>query len=67
MKRLFCDRCGKEIIGEPTGNEEIRYVLQEKERKDYSYNIYSCGFKEIELCQECMNELYNWIHSNGSN
>lgn len=58
MKKIICDRCGKEI--ESNVYDAIKII------NGIKYNLTSrIGFdvRKYDLCRDCQNDLYNWLNS----
>ena len=51
MNKIYCDRCGKEIV------YPITALMRMYRRK---YRITEVD-KRIDLCQSCINSLYKWF------
>ena len=64
MKLIKCDRCGKEIMH--TSN-----TMYDPKEGLVSINIYTFGYgfekREVDLCNECQKEVYNFIFNNNDN
>lgn len=63
MRKVVCDRCGKEMCERPSGrlwggicteryfDGALSFTLRQKRREI-----------DIDLCEDCTNELCDWLH-----
>lgn len=55
-KKIFCDRCGSEIV-KPKPSGDLRLIVL-----NVSVNeSYVSGFKDLDLCDDCKADLLKWI------
>ena len=57
MKKVFCDRCKKEIKDAEIWKIDAQYVLQLKDKNGV--------FSKRDLCLSCLNDLKRWSISPG--
>lgn len=62
MKKIFCDRCGKEI----EGIVMLDMLQATKSLTGLRYTLTSrlgmSDIKQYDLCPECQNNLYDWLN-----
>lgn len=56
MKKVICDRCGKEI----ESPKYIRYTIEQL----YTLSQRSIWNTSIDLCKDCQQEMDTWLNSN---
>lgn len=66
MRKVVCDRCGREMFGRPSGRlwggictesyltGTLRAITLRQKRREI----------DIDLCEDCTNELCDWLHVN---
>lgn len=55
-KKIFCDRCGSEIVKlKPSG--DLRLIVLNVSVKE----SYITGFEDLDLCDDCKADLLKWI------
>lgn len=69
MRKTYCDRCGREIVGRDGLNFATQRFAISYMREDNTNNGYA-AFPlggNVDLCGTCEEELANWIFTNPVN
>lgn len=67
MKKIICDRCGKEMETIAQCLNEIALGLNaSKALSSINYkltsNVGGLDVRTYDLCRDCQNDLYNWLN-----